>query len=308
MSFRNLCFLFFPIVALCLYPNFSFGQYLKNVPQAFKDLSTTPEVIVFDNLLDVPTANGHFQGVQLIEKDGSEKLLISGSSQTTAYILQADLTTQKTEKLIPLMRDPFRHAGGIQVSEPYMVVGIEDNIIKTTSKVCLYNYKTGNLYRAQPDMSIDRQGEVELQTAGATGLLAMEKDYLMLVGNWDSRNWDFYRVNPKTGAQKVLTSFAAPDDWAGYQSINLIKDDDAIYAIGTYKKDELSYADLILVSKQGTFEPIMKKVATKGFYCKNEVDFGGAAGIQVDAQGKLHLWGTQKNAQRQIVANRFSQQ
>ncbi|WP_339707801.1 hypothetical protein [uncultured Kriegella sp.] len=305
MSFRNLCVLFFPIVVLCLYANFSFGQQVKNVPEAFNALDTTPEVVVFSNSLNVPIANGHFQGVQLIEIDGSEKLLISGSSQTTAYILQADLTTQKTDELIPLMNEPFRHAGGIQISDPYLVVGIEDNIIKTTSKVCLYNYKTGNLYNARQDMIIEREGEVELKTAGATGLLGMENGYLMLTSNWDSRNWDFYRVNPKTGNQKMLTSFTAPNDWAGYQSINLISDDEAIYAVGTYKEEELSHADLILVSKHGTFEPIMKKVATKAFYCKNQVDFGGAAGIQVDAQGKLHLWGTQKNSERQISVNRF---
>ncbi|SDL63955.1 hypothetical protein SAMN04488514_102171 [Kriegella aquimaris] len=305
MSFRSL---FFPMIILCLYPNFSFGQEVKNVPEAFKALDTTPEVIVLKNTLDVPTANGHFQGVQVMVNNGVEKILISGSSQTTAYVLQADLATQKTDRLIPLMKEPFRHAGGIQVSEPYMVVGIEDNVIKTASKVCLYNYKTGNLYRARQNMIIKRQGEVELQTAGATGLLAMKNGYLMLVSNWDSRNWDFYRVNPKTGNQKILKSFAAPDDWAGYQSINLIKDDEAIYAIGTYEEDALSYADLILVSNRGTFEPIMKKVLSKAFYCKNGVDFGGAAGLQVDNQGALHLWGTQKSAVRQITINRFSQQ
>ena len=276
MSFRSL---FFPMIILCLYPNFSFGQEVKNVPEAFKALDTTPEVIVLKNTLDVPTANGHFQGVQVMVNNGVEKILISGSSQTTAYVVQADLATQKTDRLIPLM----------------------------TSKVCLYNYKTGNLYKARQNMIIKRQGEVELQTAGATGLLAMKNGYLMLVSNWDSRNWDFYRVNPKTGNQKILTSFAAPDDWAGYQSINLIKDDEAIYAIGTYEEDALSYADLILVSNQGTFEPIMKKVLSKAFYGKNGVDFGGAAGLQVDNQGALHLWGTQKSATRQITVNRFSQ-
>lgn len=307
MAPSNKCFTFLLLFYLGVLPNVSFGQQIKNVPKAFNALKTTPELIVLDNALDVPTAKGHFQGVQVIQQNGREKLLISGSSQNTAYILQADMTTQKTEKLIPLMRDPFRHAGGMQASAPYVSAGIEDNVVKTTSKVYLYNYETGNLAKARPTMHIDRQGEVERYTAGATGLLALKEGYLLVVGNWDSRHWDFYHVNPKTGTQQMLTTFAAPDDWAGYQSINLICDNDAIYAMGTYLKEETGFADLILVSNQGNFEPIMEKISTKAFNCTEEVDFSGAAGLQVDDLGKLHLWGTQKNAEAQIRVNRFSE-
>ena len=32
-----------------------------------------------------------------------------------SYLLQVDLVAKKTDRLIPLMDDPFRHAGGIQV-------------------------------------------------------------------------------------------------------------------------------------------------------------------------------------------------
>jgi hypothetical protein len=51
----------------------------------------------------------------------------------------------------------------------------------------------------------------------------------------------------------------------------------------------------------------MKKVQTKTFNYKNGVDFSGAAGLQGDKEGKLHIWGTQKSSGCEIVVNRFSQ-
>ncbi len=304
----NLFIGYFLIANLGLQPILGFGQQVKNVPEAFKALSSEPEIFLIKNKIKVPTEGGHLQGIQVIDKNGNENLLISGSSLTQAYILQVDLTTRKANKLIPLMKEPYRHAGGIQVSEEYMVVGIEDNFIKKKSKVCLYSYRDYNLYSAQANVTIERKGVAERQTAGATGLLALDNDYLIVVSNWDSRNWDFYRTNPKKNEYNMIESFAAPDDWASYQSINLIMDEEAIYAIGFYNKELVDYADLILVSKQGTFDPIMAKVLTKTFNGKNGVDFGTAAGLQVDKKGNLHVWGTQRDALKQIIVNKFSQQ
>lgn len=308
MSQRNLFIGYFLIAILGLYPLLGFGQQVKNVPEAFVNLSSEPEIIFLSNEIKVPSDGGHLQGVQVIEENETEKLLISGSSHAQAYVLQVDLATRKTDKLITLMKDPYRHAGGIQVSEPYIVVGIEDNFTKTSSKVCLYNYRDANLHKAEPNVTIDREGEAKRQTAGSTGLLAIDNDYLMVVSNWDSRNWDFYCIDPEKSEQKMIASFAAPNDWASYQSINLIMDKEAIYAIGFYKKELVGYADLILVSSLETFEPIMEKVITKTFNCKNEVDFDAATGLQVDKEGRLHIWGTQRNPLKQIVVNKFSQQ
>ncbi|MEQ8414114.1 MAG: hypothetical protein RIB71_06595 [Imperialibacter sp.] len=297
------CFLFASISCLTIS---GYAQQVKNVPAAFEALGPEPEVIVITNDIDVPTKSGHLQGVQVMEKDGAEKLLISGSSLTQAYILQADLETQKTDELIPLMEEPFRHAGGIQLTDKYLGVGIEDNVKKTVSKVRLYDYKDGSLYEDRPAVTIDREGASELKTSGATGILALENDYLVVVSNWDSRNWDFYRIDPESPDKSIIASFAAPEDWGSYQSINLIQDEEAIYAIGFYKTSDGHYADLILVSKAGPFDPIMEKVLTKAFNCQSGVSFGAAAGLQVDKEGNLHLWATQPNALKQIIVNKFS--
>jgi len=93
-----------------------FGQQVENVPRAFEALASDPEIIFIANSIDVPTDGGHLQGVQVVEQGGQEKLLVSGSSRTQAYILQLDLAAAKAERLIPLMKEPFRHAGGLQVS------------------------------------------------------------------------------------------------------------------------------------------------------------------------------------------------
>jgi hypothetical protein len=280
---------------------------VKNVPEAFEALSTEPEIIFLSNQIKVPSNRGHFQGVQLIEKNGTEKLLISGSSLTKAYVLQADLASKKTEKLIELMHAPFRYAGGIQLSTPYVAIGIEDNFAKTSSKLCLYNYDNKNLHNARPSMIIDRKGEPKHKTAGSVGLLALANGHLMVVSNWQSKNWDFYLVSAVNSTQKVLGSFSAPDDWASYQSINLVMDKEAIYVLGFYQKELTGYADLILVSRPKTFQLIMEKVLTKTFNCKNGVDFNAATGLQVDKYGSLHIWGIQKNPMKQIIVNRFSQ-
>ncbi len=283
-----------------------FSQQVKDVPKAFKSLSTDPTVIILKNKIKVPTDGGHLQGVQVIDQKGTDKILMSGSSSHTAFLLQADIKTQKTEQLLPLMQDPYRHAGGFQVSENYLAIGIEDNHIKTTSKVCLYN-QGSNLQNVRPNYIINREGEAEQQTAGATGLLAMGDHFLLIVSNWDSRTWDFYKVDPEISEHLLLSSFAAPNDWAGYQSINLIKDEKAIYAIGFYKKGLENSADLILVSKLEKFELVMKQIETKSFNCKKGVDFNTAAGLQVDADGYLHIWGTQRDGLKRIAVNKFSE-
>jgi len=239
------------LIANLLYPVLIFGQEVRNVPMSFETLSPEPEIILIENKIKVPTEGGHLQGVQVIDRNGTEKILISGSSRTTAYILQADLPTKKIDTLINLMYEPYRHAGGIQVSEPFLAVGIEDNFIRKDSKICLYSYCDSNLYRAQANITIERKGEVERQTAGATGLLALDNEYLMVVSNWDSRNWDFYCVDPEKNEYNMLEDYAVPGDWPSYQSINLIMDKEAIYAIGFYNKELVDYADLILVSAQG---------------------------------------------------------
>ena len=307
MSQHHILKILFLIANIWLTPNLGFSQYVTNAPEAFKALNSDPEVILINNKIKVPSESGHFQGVQFIEKKGTEKLLVSGSSLSKAYVLQINLKKRKTDKLITLMTDPYRHAGGIQVSEPYMIVGIEDNILKTTSKVFLYNYRNNALSKSRPNIIIEREGQSKQKTAGATGLLALDNHYLAVVANWDSRNWDFYQIDTEKGEPKFLYSFTAPIDWGSYQSINLIKDDSAIYAIGFHKKDAAGQADLILVSKLGSFEPIMEKIDSKTFNCMNGVDFNAAVGLQVDGEGRLVIWSIQGDPERSIAVNKFIQ-
>jgi len=303
MRLYRICFLVWGIL---LFQLWSFSQQVKNVPNAFNSLNQDPELILIDNSLKVPTEGGHLQGVQVVEFNEMEKLLISGSSLHEAYLLQADLKSKNTDRLIQLMEEPFRHAGGFQVSARHLAVGIEDNHLRTVSKVNLYQIDTSS-FELKRVLTVFRKGEAELKTAGATGLLARGTDFLMMVANWNSRNWDFYQVDPASGIEKMISSFKVPDTWPAYQSINFIRDDQNIYAIGLYQQGKLGIADLILVSQLDNFDLIMQKIQRKEFNCTNDVDFSTAAGLQVDRKGKLHIWATQRDAVKKISVNRFSQ-
>lgn len=308
MGLKQSWIIFFIMLNLGLFPLVSIGQSVNNVVNAFEGLCTKPELITIKNDIDIPAENGHFQGVQLIRSNAKEKLIVSGSSMKEAYLLTIDLATKKTDTLIRLMADPYRHAGGIQISDPYLIVGIEDNILKTSSKVSLYHYQDNSLYKALPLITIERTGTPKQRTAGATGLLNMPDHYLAIVANWDSRNWDFYQIDPEKRKQKFLTGFAVPEYWGSYQSVNLIRDGDAIYAIGFYSKKKLGHADLILVRNLASQKLIMKKIGTKTFNYKKKVNFNAAVGLQVDAQGKLHIWATQTNPGKKIQINKYTSQ
>jgi hypothetical protein len=291
-----------------LLPLFLGGQHLDNIVQAFEALNEEPEVIVIENEIDFPIDGGHLQGVQFVERSGVPKLLASGSSFANAYILQIDLSSKKAEKVVYLMQDPYRHAGGLQISGDFLVVGIEDNYAKTFSKVCFYPFDKDSLDDATPRLVIERKGEAKIKTAGASGLLRIGSSYLAIVSNWDSRDWDFYGIDEYGSKYEFLLSFAVSENWPSYQAINLISDNEDIYAIGFYELDDTAHADLILVSKRAYFEPIMKKVTTKSFNCSRGIDFNGAAGLQVDGNGQLHIWATQRNAVEEISINKFSEE
>ncbi len=277
-----------------------------DIPTAFEKISTTPQVISLKNDLTVPLEGGHLQGIQCLSTAHGDKLVISGSSAHESYLLQADLKSLETDRYTTLMTDPFRHAGGFQIVDKYLIVGIEDNVIREDAKVCVYD--TERLAETSPLYMIERKGAAETKTAGATGMISFNSGYLVVVANWDSRNWDFYYVDLESQTRRHLLQWDAPPEWPGYQTINLLQDHEMIYAIGLYKaKDSLGGADLISISKKGVFQPALKKINTRFFPCKNGVDFATAAGIEVDEEGKLHIWATQRDAEKTIAVHRFSQ-
>lgn len=284
-----------------------FAQELQNVPEAFDQLNPNPEIFILENRIRIPKRYGHLQGVQSIKVRDQEKIMISGSSFKRAFILQGNLNTGKTEKLITLMRSPFRHAGGIQISEHYLIAGIEDNFKKTRSQVCIYDLDASAWMKAEPLMMIDRFGEPKVKTAGATGLLGIDYGLLAVVCNWDSRIWDFYHLDIINGKVQLMKSIEAPETWGSYQSVNLLKDQEAIYAIGTYKSGGQGIADLIRISGIHSETPDMKLLQTKKFNCPEGLDFGSAAGIQVDGSGKLNIWATQRDGTKSITIGRYSQ-
>lgn len=278
-----------------------------DIPTAFEKISSIPQVFLLKNNLPVPLEGGHLQGIQAHSTIKGEKLIMSGSSAHASYLLQADLKSLEADRYIVLMNDPFRHAGGFQISDNYLIVGIEDNAIREDSKMCIYD--TESLEEAAPIHIIERNGPAETQTAGATGMISHLSGYLVVVANWDSRNWDFYHIDLENQSERHLLRWDAPPDWPGYQTINLVEDYEMIYAIGLYKaEDSVGGADLIEVSKREAFEPVLKKINTRFFPCTHGVDFGTAAGIEVGEDGNLGIWATQRDAEKTIAVHRFSEE
>lgn len=92
---------------------------------------------------------------------------------------------------------PLRHAGGIQLCDNVLAVGIEDNQQKTRSEVQFWDLSEPLAPRQYEHLTIRRSGEPEDQTAGGVGLARRLHDHVVAVANWDSRAIDFYRSNGK---------------------------------------------------------------------------------------------------------------
>lgn len=90
-----------------------------------------------------------------------------------------------------LMTDPFRHAGGFQIFDHFLAIGIEDNHLRTSSKVKVYDVAAKNVWN-EPLYTIELQGSFEKPTAGAVGIAPYKKEMLLAVANWDCQNIDFY--------------------------------------------------------------------------------------------------------------------
>jgi hypothetical protein len=152
--------------------------------------------IVFSlrNDLPMPNQGGHVQGVQPYRHQGKGYLFFSGSSQNHSYLAIADEEGKRFLSTNKLLDEPLRHAGGLQIWEDLLAVGIEDNHRKDRSLVQVYRILDPVEPRLQLLKTVERQGAYKRYTSGCVALTEYEGDYLLLVGNWDTRNLDLYTL------------------------------------------------------------------------------------------------------------------
>jgi hypothetical protein len=105
-----------------LFPFLAFSQ-MGHIPELFQKIDNEPKIIQCRNELEVNNVGGHLQGIQWLVKNDVEFSIISGSSSTDAYYAVVKLDHyNEVMSLNILMHKPFKHAGGIQLSEDLLVV------------------------------------------------------------------------------------------------------------------------------------------------------------------------------------------
>ncbi|WP_162343094.1 hypothetical protein [Cyclobacterium salsum] len=274
---------------------------LPDLEQSFEALSSTPtRTVTLKNNLEFESEGGHLQGIQ---RYGDATLFMSGSAESKSYLVAANLKREQTMAINGLMNSPFRHAGGFQVFDHYLAVGIEDNQKRNVSVVQIYDLNSRRPW-SNPVYSVKRTGDYQRVTAGAVGLTAYRQKIWLLVANWDSKNLDIYTCPEAEffrGTGDFTLEFSIDTDtearsswsdteWYSYQNINLFTDQkEQLYLIGTTKiNDGKQVADLYQLILENSPARI-RKLSSKFFYPGKTVDFKAAAGLVVTADGYLEL-------------------
>ncbi len=268
--------------------------------ESFKKISPVP---IHTHIPPYPIqlpGGGHLQGVQYFEFAGSSRIYLSGSSDTVAYLMDyAPDISNAPVSFYTLLPKPLKHAGGIQVWKNYLIVGVEDNSARDTSVVLIYALQktTATLI---PVITISRSGPFERATAGASGMEIWNKQHIVVVANWNSRDLDFYRSNGKALDDPACSftywkswnkALANTSDWIdpyfrSYQNINLIPDSDGgLLMTGFAREGQKHYADIYCIELEENIasENILRKIYSREFF-PDQTSFSAGAGLYIDDQ------------------------
>ena len=295
---------FIALMLLCFATGTKAQWQLNNVPKAFDSIPAKPVSFSFKSKIKLPTG-GHLQGIVGSENQYRHHFLITGSSDSYSYYIKAESQGQGEDiEIIKIADSPFRHAGGCQYNLSWLFVGVEDNVAKNHSKVLrLPLYPTTVI-----DVVATRNNTYKRSTAGAVGATSIHDFYtgrlrqLVAVGDWDTRNIDFYFGDQYDGFDSVGTC-VVPDNGnsCSYQSINLLQDTaNHIYMIGMGKQGRLSRADLYLVENY-----TLSLVSTRLFKTTHGCSFRYAAGIRLFDSNKLWIYTSQRKLKKNNKVNVF---
>ena len=221
---------------------------IENVLSSFEAHGEEAAVMEFSMEGWSMPSGGHLQGIQRTYT-AKPYFIISGSSDHEAYFIVVGKTVDGYEIIQKktISHNPYRHAGGIQIIGDYLVVGVEDNSKRNKSRVCFFHMRNPEKPTGDPIITIPREGEEKLATAGAIAIAKRSADHLLVVGSWDSDTLDFYRSNGvalgKPGCEFTYWQTWNKDDacrrdwcddtWGNYQNLNLVRDiNDSLFLIG----------------------------------------------------------------------------
>ena len=254
-------------------------QLITGIVDQFHQLPYQPMALPLKRDVEFDESGGHIQGIQLFLQDGEISAFLAGSSRDVAYIAQASLGKEaQVETIDTLMLSPYRHAGGFQIYDQCLAVGIEDNNARTTSKVMIYDLGVERNWE-KPVYTLERNGPYERSTAGAIGITRYKDEVILVVADWNARNLDFYSCPSSSFERKIghftqigsletaslEKNFWSDSLWHSYQNINLLADESGLYAMA-FGRDVLDnqVADLFSINmNSSTNNQIISPVETK---------------------------------------------
>ncbi|MGQ7871115.1 hypothetical protein [Sunxiuqinia sp. sy24] len=271
---------------------------------SFKQIGTQAKVVGFTNPLEVSSEGGHLQGVQIMPDKQHHYAFVTGSCSLYSYY--AVIKLDETNEVIAvqkLMDKPYKHAGGFQIFQNYLAVGIEDNEAKDKSKVCIYAISNPENPPLEPIAMIERKGSPLRSTAGCVGMTKHQDQFLIVVADWDSKHLDFYACKSEKIIEDDFDLVGSIDienhsregwinpNWWAYQNINLFSTGkNQLFLIGLGQDEQPEHvADLFRLSESDSGKFKLTKVASKTFNCEKGASFKAGAGVEIDEEGRLRI-------------------
>lgn len=272
------------LLFICVLSFSAFSQ--PSVEKHFVMISKAPHTITYKNRHKLNHRGGHLQGIQAVKQNGEDIFVVTGSSSTYSYYATLGKVGGKYEVIETkkLLNKPYKHAGGFQINDDMMAIGIEDNEAKNTSMVFIYKAVENGAWGTEPFTIIKRDGETKRMTAGCVAIASLEENTLVIVGDWDTKNLDFYLMKPDGKHDLVATLETNNlEDWLSYQNINLVRDEDGnLYLIGLGSQGEDDMANLYKLNISDWKNISLTKVRSRNFGSQKKTKFRWGAGVYLD--------------------------
>lgn len=237
-------------------------------------ISEDPQSIPFTNSYPIINEGGHIQGVQLDYLESGHYVFMTGSSSLYSYLAILDIDEGSVNNIYPLFQKPLKHAGGFQIAENILAVGIEDNDLRNYSEICFYDISHPKEFNPNPVFSIERKGDFERATAGCVALARLKEHWLVISGDWNTRHMDFYvshdlelvhgfeLVQEMTMAEQNKAEWI-DTSWLPYQNINLWSTDSTLYLLGMTSLDDVNIVDVFILQQSDLADFHLIKIARK---------------------------------------------
>ena len=276
--------------------------------KALEKINPTAEHITFQNSLEIDNSGGHLQGIQYLSYNQNEYYVVSGSSSSYSYYSIVKKGDQNTVISVNKLLDkPFKHAGGFQVNNNLMAIGIEDNEAKDKSKVYVFRIDDPENPPKELLTIIERVGNPKRATAGSIGICEVSNTILVVVGDWDSEHLDFYSIDkekPKKSTLKysldskeVDKSEWIDENYLSYQNVNIVQDDaGALYLVGmTANLLRENVLDLFELKTKDFSSFELKKIYSRNFPSNDQTTFRWGSGVYLDQNEAVTIMACSEN-------------